>query len=362
MTNVLQRPLYVTVFPNASANRKSEEQITPEELAKRIRRTTAPTKSELPWLKLALFGGTRTPLRPRADGSAGMTGGSLRHDANVLEVSGVEGDYDAGAVLFDDAVERLEKAGVACIVYTSPSYREDAPRWRVLCPLLQPVAPQKRRHLVGRLNGLFGNIFARESFTLSQAYYFGSVRLNPLHRVALVDGEAIDAHDELDEIWIGPAGGASVGDPVGVGGGEDRVDAELVRRIVTGDGFHVELTALAGRYLARGMTSHAAAAVLRGLMLSHPEAARDERWRTRFQSIGNLASSAEQKFRGDAEGRRAIARLTARMTRQRAPVEQIRAAAFAEADRQGLPHSVAQEIALWVAQRERTKAGGAHVA
>ena len=60
----------------------------------------------------------------------------------------------------------------------------------------------------------------------------------------------------------------------------------------TGEGFHAELCALAARYISRGMSADATAETLRGLMLAHPEAARDYRWRDRFAGIRELATSA----------------------------------------------------------------------
>ena len=144
--------------------------VTPEYLAARILDTTAKEKERLPWLKLARFGDKRT------------TQNSLRHDANVLAISGVEADYDGEVMTFGEAYDLLEKQGIASIVYTSPSHTEDAPRWRVAVPFSEEMPPQRRSHQLGRLNGLFRGIFSGESWTLSQSYYFGSVNRNPSHR------------------------------------------------------------------------------------------------------------------------------------------------------------------------------------
>jgi hypothetical protein len=73
----------------------------------------------------------------------------------------------------------------------------------VLCPLSQEYPPDRRDVFLARLNGLFGGIFSRESWTLSQSYYFGSVKQNPSHRVAVLAGKPIDQADELDAIAIG---------------------------------------------------------------------------------------------------------------------------------------------------------------
>ena len=149
--------------------------------------TTRRVKEELPFLKLAAFGDKRTEK------------GSLRNDANVRWISGIEADFDAGSVPLDDAVEILEKLGCMAIVYTSPSYTDAKPRWRVVCPLSTGMANDRRNHMLGRLNGAIIEIFARESWTLSQSYYFGSVANNPSHRVEIIDGHTIDQLDDLDE-------------------------------------------------------------------------------------------------------------------------------------------------------------------
>jgi hypothetical protein len=164
--------------------------VTLEALRRLILATEAPTKSQLPWLKLALFGCIKTVR------------GCLRHDANVLAISGVEGDYDGGTTSFEDAVRVLRHARLAALVYTSPSFAEDRPKWRVLCPFAATHAPAERDFLLARLAGLFGGIFSQESWTLSQSYFFGAVRRNPSHRVEVVDGEPIDLRADLDAAAI----------------------------------------------------------------------------------------------------------------------------------------------------------------
>jgi hypothetical protein len=56
----------------------------------------------------------------------------------------------------------------------------------VLCPLSEAQQPGQRTRLLARLNGAFGGVFSNESWTLSQAYYYGSVGTAPSHRVAEV--------------------------------------------------------------------------------------------------------------------------------------------------------------------------------
>src|ERR1700733_8080463 len=121
------QPVLVTFFSNFAAATKQEETICLRDLADRIVNTSAASKGELPWLKLATFGDLRTAAN------------SLRHNANVLVITGIEADYDGERVGFEDAVAILTEAGGASVVYTSPSHTEGAPRWRVLCPFSKPT-------------------------------------------------------------------------------------------------------------------------------------------------------------------------------------------------------------------------------
>ena len=72
----------VTFFFGREASTKREELLTCRELAERIRKTTQRSKDRLPWLKLARFGDAKTDK------------GSLRHDANVRAITGIEADYE----------------------------------------------------------------------------------------------------------------------------------------------------------------------------------------------------------------------------------------------------------------------------
>jgi hypothetical protein len=181
----------ITFFPDFAAATKREEAVCLRDLADRIAATSAASKGELPWLKLATFGDLRSDKN------------SLRCNANVLTISGVEADYDQERVSFNDAVAILAEAGVKAIVYTSPSHTAATPRWRALCPLSKPIPPEQRDRYMARLNGVFSGIIAPESWTLSQSYYFGSVDHNQDHRVEQIEGTPIDLLDELDARAIG---------------------------------------------------------------------------------------------------------------------------------------------------------------
>jgi hypothetical protein len=189
-----------TFFVDYAASTKTERTLSVGALADRIRSATAPVKESLPWLKLGRFGDVRTAKN------------SLRHDGNLVAICGVEGDYDDGRIPFEEAFGIIAKAGLRAILYTSPSHTPAAPRWRVLCITTRNYPPEHRDKFMARLNGLFGGALSRESFTRSQAYYYGYITKNPSHRVEITMGRGIDEADDLDATAIGPPARISNGD------------------------------------------------------------------------------------------------------------------------------------------------------
>lgn len=151
-------------------------------------------KDTCPLIKLAKFG------------TAQSKEGSLRHNANVLSISGIEADYDGEVMPVETAAFLLDVAGIRAAIYTSPSHTPERPRWRVLAPLSREYPPAERERFVARLNGVLGGVLASESFTLSQAFYYGRVA-GRTYEVETVEGDCIDLRDDLDADAIGRDGG-----------------------------------------------------------------------------------------------------------------------------------------------------------
>lgn len=179
--------LLVTRFPDASARSKTEVSTTLAQLAGMIGSASATTKNSLPWLKLARFGAMVSPA------------GSLRWARNMVGVSGVEGDYDAGVLEFDRAASLLRGSGLAHVIYTSPSYTGQAGghRWRVLVPFSQeisagPAAEALRDMVLRRVEAILGMSFAPESRVAAQGYYYGRAGVSPF-KVEYMEGVAGDA-------------------------------------------------------------------------------------------------------------------------------------------------------------------------
>ena len=134
--------------------------------------------------------------------------------------------------------------------------------------------------------------------------------------------------------------------------GEEREDAELVRCIVSGEGYHAELCSMAARCIGRGMSAAATVGLLRGLMLAQPEPARDERWQDRFESIPGLVRSAADKFAAPQEHRRKLARMAGQRLRCGDDPAEVLAAVVAEGRALGVPEDAAGRVVAWVAARE----------
>jgi predicted P-loop ATPase len=271
----------VAFFKDYRASSVRHETITLAFLVSLILSQTAAEKAKLPWLKLALFGDLRTDMK------------ALRHDANILEISGVELDYDGEKIPFEVACDIAEAIGLLCIIYTSPSHTEEKPRWRVLCPLSQMLPPEQRALFVSMVNGAFGCIFAVESWTLSQSYYYGAPLLpeggrNPDHQCRLIEGTPINLKTELLAGAVGKPGtkAPETPEPNGsapVGLRQYALDeAALTKAISEGDALHTPAIRLVGRWAGHGVPLALARKRLIAAFDACPPAVRDtERWRTR---------------------------------------------------------------------------------
>jgi hypothetical protein len=265
-----------TFFADKAAAQKDQRQVTVETLFNLIRDTTAPAKAELPWIKLARFG------------NAVSEQGCLRHDRNVIAITGIEGDYDGERMRFDEAVEIAAKAGLRAIIYTSPSHAPERPRWRILCPTSRELPPRERAHMVARINGLYHGILSAESFALSQSYYYGSVNGNQHHRVEIVDGQSIDQLDELDLIAIGKPGTKAAGNGAN-GTWSGPVDEQaLLEQILSGESYHTPAIRLLGRWARNGVSMIVAEKQLRDAFDGVFPPDRDARWQARVAEIPRL--------------------------------------------------------------------------
>ena len=274
---MIDEPFVITFFTDYAATTNRREAFTLEELAARIADASAPTKEQLPWLKLATFGDVRSRH------------GSLRHDANMLSITGVEADYDAEKLSFDDAVAVIEKEPLEALIYTSSRHMREGhgSRWRILCPFSQDYPPPQREHFLNRLAGLFrdGNVtvLSAESWTRSQSYYFGAVAHNPEHRVKLIEGQRLDELDDLDLTALGKPGTKSTGPGEPAGPADE--DA-LLDQIVTGKSYHTTAVRLLGVWARRGVAMLEAERRLREAFETAP--LHDQRWQARVAEIPRL--------------------------------------------------------------------------
>jgi hypothetical protein len=187
-TDVTTHKIRFTFLQDKSGSSLVAKEVTLPELRDIVLTVKAASKDGLPWLKGARFGDKVSAK------------GSLRHDKNVLGFDAIELDYDKMEMSFDQAVATLKDMNVRALVYTTPTHTKEAPRLRVLLPVSRDDNPlDTRAKLVARVNGRFGGIFAGESFTLSQGYFYGRALDNPApdHRCEIIDGRFVDLCNEL---------------------------------------------------------------------------------------------------------------------------------------------------------------------
>jgi Protein of unknown function (DUF3631)/Primase C terminal 2 (PriCT-2) len=151
----------LTLFPDLFAQQKREVALSFEELRELLASPRAASKNELPMLSLQGFGNV-----PNAKNC-------LRYDANLHHSWGVAGDYDGEQLGLDEAIEKLNRAQLEAVVYPTPSYTAERPRWRVLAWYSEARPPSFHATMMGRLNGVLGGVLAAESWTLSQAFFYG---------------------------------------------------------------------------------------------------------------------------------------------------------------------------------------------
>jgi hypothetical protein len=170
-----------TIFPDNYARKKQEKTLTLAQMALVMAETVAPRKDLLPLLKLAVFGDVKSDR------------GCLRIDRNMRECTGIEIEHDAGTVPWKRAKKILTEAGILALLYSTPSHIPvDNERWRALLPFDKPRTPAERYHFVELVNGLFDGALAPESFTMSQAFYFGSIKDKPASKITVIPGHCVD--------------------------------------------------------------------------------------------------------------------------------------------------------------------------
>lgn len=100
---------------------------------------------------------------------------------------------------------------------------------------------------------------------------------------------------EIDELR-GRAQKANEGGPILLGDGQDKLMAEALQRVITGEEYHESLNRLAASMVASGAAGGAIVNLLRGLM-SNVQVDHDERWRARYNDIPRSVDTAMSKFR-----------------------------------------------------------------
>jgi hypothetical protein len=183
---------------------------------------------------------------------------------------------------------------------------------------------------------------------------------NTARFLTVTGGHRADHPDALGDIGpvvsdLLPLFGASRDRP-GEGGKDARETAQLVRRIVTGEGYHNELCALAARLVGQGTRPDTAVQMLRGIMLAHTEDHRDQRWHDRYKSINKLVVSAKEKFATETQNkRRRVAAAAWQALESGASAKEIADAAITTAQTVGLSLDETADVLTYIHSRARDR-------
>lgn len=185
----LTRPMKVSTFSDTRARTVETLKVSLIDMARVISETTARSKGDLPLLSFGRYGKSATEK------------GSLRHKANLKRVYGVEGDYDEGIMPPEEAASRLAEAGIAALVYTTPSHGkpEKGNRWRVIVPLDKTCEPAMRGKFLARVDAVLGHVLSPESYRASQSFFYGGEAEGAPVETFLVPGGYVDGRSDLDD-------------------------------------------------------------------------------------------------------------------------------------------------------------------
>lgn len=255
--------IVVTFFNGEKDVGKREQVMTWDELYEFIK--NAPrfkSKADRKAFKLASFGDHRTNK-------------ALRNNENVIDVYGVEIDYDGkgeSLIPMEEAARRLKKAGLEAILYSSWSAdpENSEHRWRAILPLSKPVKPAVRVEMVERLNHIFeGSIDQLASFTLSQCFYYGNNGKN--YSVKRVHGEPLDVVGRFLP-RLPKLGAKKTVDHSGheVKLPPDERAFEAIRQIYSNEHYYEPALSLAGMFYNRGMSREESIAMVKAFLQAHP--------------------------------------------------------------------------------------------
>ena len=268
-----------TVWPDVWPKAKTEHADAPwVELVRTLANPAAyMSKAACPLLSLCEYGDNPSEK------------GYLRHAGNVVRVYGIEVDYDNESVTPEEGQARLQAAGLTSVIYTSASYTEGAPRWRAILPLSEAALPAQRSYFVARANRALGGIASRESFTLSQSFYFGQVR-GAKYKFLETHGRCVDEASDLEPLYHQAQGA----DPKT--GRDMRTNKDLLEAFNRGEGRYEAMLKLSSRWAARGLDYDDIVAALEALLANGSSMNGDGvDLRSRIEP---MAASAVRKFAG----------------------------------------------------------------
>lgn len=179
-------------------------------------------------------------------GDRRSAGGSYRHGDNVETVTAIVLDYDAGVADVAALMAEYRRHDVAVAVFTSPSWTPERPRVRMVFPLSRAYKREEFHLLVAKANAIGGAWVSPETFSLSQAFYFGRAATAVGYHCDFHDGRYLDLLPGIKPIWVKASGNVHKGGLTK----PTESDSELQQAIRRGSNFHDSVRDLTARWVS----------------------------------------------------------------------------------------------------------------
>jgi hypothetical protein len=301
---------------------------------------------------------------------------------------------------FSDAVARISNAGLAAVAYTSHNHTPEAPRYRIVLPLAQEIAPDlPAPEVIADQLDLVG-VLDKSKVGASSLFYLPSASCGcpEYHEMVVIDGNPIEAtwmrecagailaerQAEADRTATGANAEAAARREAKLAAGFDPDDSliEKLRSrfdlddVLRSHGYDKSGTkyrhpnSMSGSYGADIKVFGGIERVFSHNGTDPLHASNLPAWCGSVTALDAFDVVAILDFGGDrnraltklaerfnltkTEERKAVARLLFRMIRRQATQREIEVAAFAEGDRLGLSRDDVCRVAIWVAGQSTT--------
>jgi len=229
-----------------------------------------------------------------AEKRSGLMMKIARYDGNrdargLGEIYALQADYDEGLIPVEVAENNLSKANVEAIIHTTFSHTKEAPRYRVIFPLSEPITKDSYDALMDIANGAFGGALAQESWVAAQNYYFQPSQ-GQQNEVRWVRGRKIDSCTDIKPV-------PKFENPYRATAEFNSIQSDDILSAILSDpeGVYPRMLTLTARWVYQGLTNAEIELMCKPIVEHIREARGEERAEQLHTEIGRLVWGARTK-------------------------------------------------------------------